>query len=345
MVVIANNYGIGLGPCLECGMVIKGQNPNKALDGIIDPPQITDNILLFAGVGLGEEATKISAECTVYGASKWTDEINSDLEKRIRLSYEIGMSIPAYKKFQFPEERDLYCLDNPFWVPIYKTLAIKTDRGIPLCTEAFYENGVFKNYMVKVYGNRLLKGNKGCQAESAMTVTFTQPNPVNKPLFLELAKQIQKNAPEYRGPVTIETISTDKHWYHDLKFGYDFDHEYGKMALYGKEVVFGKGNYCKGFVVTVRLYDIRKEGLYLDRVVDIDRKYLVPIECKMEDGRLRSCGEVPLVAIGMGTTIKQAFENCYEWITKIGVRDLCYRSDGEKYAVDWWRRAKGVKII
>jgi hypothetical protein len=344
MVVISNNEGRGLGPFLQVPLVWDG----KSLMGIAEIAKSIQNAdqLLFCGKGYGAEAEALATSNDVYGASLYADSINDNIGNRMELATELGMSIPEYKRFSTPEERDIYIVENEHWEPLSARYAIRKNRGVPITAEAFYEDGKFKNIFCKIQGDRLLYNNNGAYTPSSVTTTFSQPNVIIKKLFYKLADIISIKDRTFKGPVTISTVSTDdQHWYRNIHFGYDVDHEYGKIALCGGRIVLGEGDVCKGFATTVRLYDVLKQGLFLDKVSEIDRKYIVPVDCTMENGRLKSCGLVPLVCIGLGSTIKKSFENCYAIVRSTGIRDLCYRPDGEAYAFDWWRRAKRVGAI
>jgi hypothetical protein len=351
MVVVANNEGKGLAPYLEVPLVHK----DDSLVGICSP---ANNIpigapVVFCGNSYGSDAAALSSTNPVYGSSIYTDKINSSLGDRLELALNIGISIPKYKKFDSSEERDLYLYDNPHWEAMYGQYALQREQGVPITVEAFYEHGKFRNYFCKIQGDRLLANNKGAFAPSSCTCTFSQPNVPTRFIFKNLAQHLMTHAPYFKGPVTIETISHEnKHWYRKLNFGYDFDHEFAKVALCsernsekGRHIVLGEGEIPKGFATTIRMYDVFKQGYYLDRVAKIDRRFIVPIDCTIDNDRLKSCGLVPLVCIGLGKTIIESFQNAYEVVRSIGIKDLCYRPDGENYTVDWWKRAKRVGLI
>lgn len=315
------------------------------LDGLIEKHgtmQPENDTIIVSGSGLGRVADSLSRKNFVYGLTEWSDEINQSLAKKIALAHELGMEIPEHKMCDTPLEMDDLCANG--YYAISKNVALKRTHGLSITVEAFYNFGKFKNYFIRVCGDRLLYGNVGPMVRNPLTITFSMPNASLKPWFEKLAKIISDKSHNYKGPVTITGIVfDDKCIYQDIQFGYDYDYELAKYALCGDKSITGEAKVPKGYAATIRMYDIKKESLRLRG----SGRWLFPLHCSAspEEHSIISTGESPIVVVGIGDKIVTAYTNAYEELKKIKTQELCYRPDGGRYALDWWKKAKAAGIL
>ena len=334
MIVVSNNTGVGLAQVIGC----KLSTPNNTLNGIADNigtiPDGTDPII-FVGKGFGKIATGMSSRRPVYGSADWTDKVNEYPELGMELALKMGMKLPEYKVVSDPDAQHRYDT-NLQWDKLTKSCYIKKTTGRPLTVEGFYDGQRFRNFFVKIAEDRLLHNNVGANVGCALSTLFSMPNTKLKPMFALLAQELAIECPEYRGVVTISAVIFDnKIMFRYVRFGYDPHAEISKVFLCGKPVITGAGNIPLGFASTVSLYDIRKEGLRVDRIAS--EKYCIPIMVNMTDDGIITSGEETAVCAGLGTTIKESFENAYQIVKKVQVKDLCYRADGGTYALSVWK--------
>ena len=339
MQIISNNEGRGLAHLLGATLVSTGIE----LDGIVQRRDFidTEETVVFAGTGFGSTATELSAKRPVFGASLWTDRINDNPDLMFALASQAGMSFPT---FHILKETD-----GPLsaaYERISQRVYIKKEGGIRLSCEAFFADGTFKSYFAKYHGDRILYNNEGPKVGRSTCLIFSQPNTVLRKHFEALAPIIALEAPEYRGPVTIEArIIGSEVRCRSIRFGYDFDFEYAKIALCGKEVLTGKSKSLPtGFGSTIRLCDIRREEFEAERVVT-DR-YCVPVGVKRtDDGRVVTCAETVAICVGLGEKIRDSFDNCLEAVRRVKTVDMCYRPDGGSAALHWWKEAQKEGIL
>ena len=74
--------------------------------------------------------------------------------------------------------------------------------------EAFFSEGSFKSFFAKYHGDRILYNNEGPKVGCSTSLVFSQPNTILRKYFDRIAPIISLEAPEYRGPVTIEALGT-----------------------------------------------------------------------------------------------------------------------------------------
>jgi len=350
MMILTNNDFIGMADVLGCPVI----GPEKHLDGIVKKIGMVPSLpatILVSGDGLGRTASSLSKDHNVYGLSQWTDAINMSIYLKIELALRLSMKIPEYKICTNQEEMDDVCANG--WDQITKTVAFKRHDGLPLCVEAFYNNGKFRNYFIRVGANRLLYGNVGPLVHNPLTTTFSMPSPKMKPWFLRLADIIARESSEYKGPVELSgIIHGDVCVFKDIRFGYDFDYELAKMRLCSESqnpirssIILGEGKIPKGYASTVRMYDIRQEGLRLGKIVNAHVGWVHPLHCKFDMGTFISTGDTPFVVVGVGDKIVTSFTNAFGIIRGIKIQELCYRSDGGKYATEWWKASKTAGIL
>lgn len=334
MVIVSNDTGIGLALAIGCKLC----TPLKVLDGIVENigtiPDSSEPVI-FSGTGFGRIATGMSSRRPVYGAAEWADKVNEFPDIGFELALKMGMTLPEFKIASTPEMRHKYDSD-PQYENITTSVYMKKIGGRPLTVEAFYDGTKFKNYFVKITEDRLLFNNVGAFVGDALTTVFSMPNTKLKPMFKKLAEELAMECPEYRGIVTISAlVFEDKVLLRYVRFGYDTAAEIAKIALCGRTIVTGSAEIPTGFASVVSLYDIRKEGLRVDRITS--DKYCIPLMVNKTAEGIFTCGEEVAMCIGMGVTIKDSFANAYEVIKKVQTKDLCYRPDGGDYAITWWK--------
>lgn len=342
MKIVTNNDFIGMAQVL--GVPAATKSPH--LEGLISKTGVyesSEGPVIFSGDGFGEVADSIKKKGgTVYGLTAWTDNINTDLKARIKLATAIGMKIPEFKVASSIGEMDDLCASG--WVALTKTIALKRTHGLSLTVEAFYKFGKFRNYFVKLTGDRLLYGNVGPMVPNALTCIFSMPNPALKKWFIKLAEVLYEQDHSYLGPVTMSGIVFgDECIFEDIKFGYDYDFELAKNVLCGPAIIVGEGPVPKGYASTIRMYDIDRGGLRIKG----SGKYIYPLHCceNRQDHTIISSGFTPVVVVGVGDKIGTSYANAYEELSKIKTQELCYRSDGGRYAVEWWKKAKAARLI
>lgn len=336
MQIVSNNEGRGLAVMLGATLI----SSDSFLDGIATKRGVIDpeESILFAGTGYGQIATTLSSKRPVFGASVWTDKINDYPDRMFELAADIGMRFP---KFHIVDGVEAL---SGAYEQVSSRVYIKKEGGIRLSVEAFYSDGTFKSFFAKYHGDRILYNNEGPKVGRTTCLVFSQPKTALKKYFDRLAPKIALDAPEYRGPVTIEArISGDDVCCRSIRFGYDFDFEYAKVMLCGKEILTGKAKPPTGYGSTIRLCDIRGEGIEAGKVTG--DKYCVPVGVIAEDGVVTSCGETVAVCVGIGDTIKSSFENCGEVVRRVKSIDMCYRPDGGQAALHWWKEAKKEGIL
>ena len=341
MKILTNNDMIGMAQVLDVPAVTSLPH----LEGLIEKSGSTfteNDTIIVSGSGLGAAADSLSRKNVVYGLTEWADEINQSIAKKITLAVMLGMEIPDYRIVDTMQEMDDLCANG--YYPISKNVAIKRTHGLSITVEAFYNYGKFSNYFIRVSGDRLLYGNVGPMVPNALTCTFSMPNAALKPWFQKLAGIISERSPNYKGPVTITGhVFKDSCIYQDIHFGYNYDYELAKHCLCGLGSITNEAKIPKGYATTIRLYDIREEGLRLRG----SGKYLFPLHCSADSEKqsIVSTGETPIVAVGLGEKIVTAYNNAYEEIKKVKTQELCYRPDGGRYAVEWWKKAKQAGIL
>lgn len=335
MQIVSNSEGRGLAFLLGATLV----SNEAALDGIVKKSGVIDpdEAVLFAGDGFGAVASSVAAKRPVFGASAWTDRINEYPDRMFELAANAGMVLPRFRITDGEE-----ALSGEY-EKISHRVYIQKKGGIRLSVEAFYADGQFRHYFAKYHGDRIMYDNTGPVVGRSTCLIFSQPNTALKKYFERIAPILALEAPEYRGPVTIEARISDEVSVRSIRFGYDFDFEYAKIALCGKEVLTGKVKPPLGFGSTIRLCDIRNDGIPADNVVT--DKYCIPVMVMEDGGSIRSCGETVAVCIGIGETIKTSFENCIEVVKKVKSIEMCYRPDGGTAALKWWKEAQKTGIL
>ncbi len=334
MVVVSNNAGVGLAQVIGCTLC----SPIPVLEGIYKRegtlPDGTDPVI-FCGSGFGKIATGLSSKRPVYGSCDWTEKVNTYPELGFELALKMGMVLPEYKISQDPEIQ--HSLDtSQIWEKLTQSVYIKKTSGRPLTVEAFYEHGRVKNFFVKIQEDRLLYNNVGASVGAALTTIFSMPNTKLKPMFYSLCKELAIECPEYRGIITLSAIIfDDKTMFKSIRFGYDPYAEIAKIMMCGKQIITGAGNIPLGYASSVGLYDIRSEGLRVDKINS--EKYCIPLNVNATEAGIFSGGEDVAVCIGLGSTIKESFENAYEIVKRVQTKDICYRSDGGDYAITLWK--------
>ena len=338
MQIVSNTEGRGLAAILGATLV----SPGPELDGIVQKRDFLDSeeTVIFAGTGFGETASTISSRRPVFGASIWTDKVNAYPDRMFELAAIAGMRFPKFHVTVSGDE----ALSGAY-EQVSTRVYIRKEGGIRLSVEAFFAEGSFKSFFAKYHGDRILYNNEGPKVGCSTSLVFSQPNTVLRKYFDRIAPIISLEAPEYRGPVTIEArVSGTDVCCHSIRFGYDFDFEFAKVFLCGKEILTGKvRSLPTGFGSTIRLCDIRRDGF---DVGALDSKYCVPTGVrKADDGRAVSCAETIAVCVGIGDTIKNSFTNCLEVVRKVKTPDMCYRPDGGGAALHWWKEAQKEGIL
>lgn len=301
-----------------------------------------NDTIIVSGTGLGAAADSLSRKNAVYGLSEWADEINQSMAKKIALALSLGMEIPDYKVVGTLQEMDDICANG--YYAISSNVALKRTHGLSITVEAFYNYGKFSNYFIRVSGDRLLYGNVGPMVPRALTCTFSMPNAALKPWFEKLASIISEKSHSYKGPVAITgLVFKESCIFQNIHFGYEYDYELAKYCLCGPGSITNEAKVPKGYATTIRMYDIREEGLRIRG----SGKYLFPLHCSADTAQqsIVSTGETPLLAVGLGDKIVTAYNNAYEEIKKVKTQELCYRPDGGRYAVEWWKKAKQAGIL
>lgn len=338
MQIVSNNEGRGLAALLGATLV----STDGALDGIVQKKEFVDpeESVIFAGTGFGEMATTISSRRPVFGAAAWTDKVNSYPDRMFELAANAGMRFPKFHVIDGDEAL------SGAYEQVSTRVFIKKEGGIRLSVEAFFSDGSFKSFFAKYHGDRILFNNEGPRVGRSTCLIFSQPNTILKKNFDRLAPIIALEAPEYRGPVTIEArVAGTDVCCHSIRFGYDFDFEYAKIVLCGKEVLTGKPKHLPtGFGSTIRLCDIRGDGFEAGKVVT--DKYCIPVGVRKNDeDRIVTCAETVAICVGIGEKIRDSFDNCNEIVKRVKTADMCYRSDGGPAALHWWKEAHKEGIL
>ena len=337
MQITSNNEGRGLAALLGATLITTTPELDVIVQkrGVIDP----DEAVIFAGPGYGEIASTIASRRPVFGASAWTDKVNAYPDRMFELAANAGMRYPKFHVIDGDEAL------SGAYEQVSSRVYIKKEGGIRLSVEAFFADGTFRLFFAKYHGDRILFNNEGPRVGRSTCLVFSQPNTILKKYFERLAPIISLEAPEYRGPVTIEArVSGTDVCCHSIRFGYDFDFEYAKVFLCGKEILTGKVKTLPtGFGSTIRLCDIRQEGFDAGKVVD---KYCIPVGIRQDDdGRFVTCAETVAICVGVGAKIKDSFDNCLEVVRRVKTADMCYRPDGGQAALHWWKEAQKEGIL
>jgi hypothetical protein len=342
MIILSRNNGSGLATITNSPLLSDSNGITKSIKEL---PSTSDTIIIV-GEGYGEHVNSLTNTHAVFGSSSWTDKVNLSVKKKIELAIELGLKIPEYKIID--KGVDLFLSDNPDWERLSDNVAVRPEHGMTLCAEGFYERGEFSNFFVKIYGKKLLYGEAGPDMGISLFSTFTQPNIITRDIFDKLAGIISEEAREYRGPVTIETVSFPSSEsgrysiYRNIHFGYDPLFEMSKVGLCGPGIITGSVVIPKGYCSGVVLFDPLLSNTYIK---GFDNKWTIPIDCVKTTDGIVSSGLIAGLGIGIGENIHSSFENAYEFIRKITSRHLCYRPDGAKMCVSWWKNAKNVGII
>jgi hypothetical protein len=337
MIIVTNNEGIGISAYTGSLVMTDGNNLAGIAERLTTPiPKGTP--VLFAGTDYGNLATRLSLDGPVFGASAWTDKINTMSDKNADLGVKIGMTLPRCKIAMGDVDHD--------WVKVSDTVAVERKKGIPLIIQRFMKHGEWVGKFCIIRGRRIGNGEHGADVGCALSTVFETASSALDEQFTRLADIMAVECPEFNGPVTIEAVKEDTSClYVGIVFGYIFDEEYAKMVMYGYPSVVGTFKPTQGFVSTVRMMDILGQGLDVSTMLEIDRRYIAPIGVMVDDCKIITCEKNAAVCIGMGDDIRQSFDNAYEYVKKINCRSLTHRTDGGNYAVGWYKRATKIGLV
>lgn len=282
---------------------------------------------------------------------EWIHKVNNLPLSNIAVAFNIGLTVPEIKYLQDVNEKEFDRDYSPDDWEIYFDYGfmIKKQNGIPVTINAFWTGEKFIFRTVIFNDPYLFTGGQGMELDGNLITVFENKNKIGKKIFKEIAKQLEKHAPEFKGWISIDVkLADSKLYYRLIRFGILYDFIFPIAFLYAEAPEFfteftteekpAKHNFACG--LRLYAYPFNPEDNFA--VVEEYRKKMNAYS----DFTLPYKGDSGYHVAHGGKKISQAWRNLYTKIPEDCTRKgICYRIDGADSSKFIYNQLKNRKII